>query len=202
MYARRGFVPIEPGSGAMTWTRESPEAFEERYFARGAATIRPLDWRHWPSAHPLFTGAFPGVVRAWNLKLLGRRNPEGALLPAIRAERARPSTEALPQAAALQREENGATVGVAVWQPHPGWAGVGQLDLWCHPQWWDRAEELAAAVGLAQRGRTLAYVDAEAPARQAAYARLGFAQVGTLPQLLPADLAGTRRCDVHVFDRR
>ena len=30
------------------------------------------------------------------------------------------SLAAAPQAAALQREDNGATVGVAVWQPHPG----------------------------------------------------------------------------------
>ena len=79
---------------------------------------------------------------------------------------------------------------------------MGQLDLWCHPLWWDRAEELAAAVGLAYRGRTLAYLDAEAPARQAAYGRLGFVAAGTLPQLVPADAAGTRRCDVLLFDRR
>nr|MBA2479337.1 hypothetical protein [Planctomycetota bacterium] len=198
MYAKQGFVGIEDRSGYMTCTAGPLERFEAEYFAKGPATVSVLDWQHWPTASALFAGAFPGVVRSSNLRLHGRTLTEGPFLPVIREHRRQP--DAKPKAYALQKD-NGAVVGFAMRDIHPSWPDAGQLDLWCHPDHWDRADELIAPFDLSAAGRTIAYGDSDSPQRSRALAAAGFKPIGTLPRFVAANVAKTRFTDVIVYDR-
>ncbi|MBA3709951.1 MAG: GNAT family N-acetyltransferase [Planctomycetes bacterium] len=200
MYAKLGFVGIEDGSGSMTWTPGPKAHFEADYFAKGPATVSPLDWTHWPTSSPLFASALPGVVRSSNLRLLGRTLTEGPFLPVIRDERKRRADGAAPRAIALAKDDNGAVVGFAMLEVHPAWPDAKQLDLWCHPDFWDRAPELIAPLGLATAGRTIAYGDAETPLRNRALKAAGFHAIGTLPKFVAADVMKKRLVDVIVYD--
>jgi GNAT superfamily N-acetyltransferase len=201
MYAKAGFASLEDGSGSMSFTFGPKDHFEAAYFAIGPATVSPLDWKHWPTASALFAAAFPGVVRSSNLKVLGRALTEGPFLPVIRDERKRRADGLPPRAVAMQKDDNGAVVGFAMRDTHPSWPDAGQLDLWCHPDYWDRASELIAPLGLASAGRTIAYGDSDSPLKNRALKSLGFRAIGTLPRFVAADARKKRFADVIVYDR-
>jgi GNAT superfamily N-acetyltransferase len=203
IYARHGFAGVEPHSGVMAFFASSRRQFEAEYFAPGPANIAPLDWAHWATSSALFAGEGPGVVRNAALGLLGKRVTEGALIFALQEQREAGAEQANAEARVqvLQKEENGAVVGLAAWSRDATWPGQYIADVYCHAHFWQRAPELLAQLRLPEDARVVAYADAPFAAKREALEVAGFRVVASLPQWIAADAAQTGRVDVVVMER-
>lgn len=171
-YRRRGFVPVEPGSGYMVLTPEGAATVPESWF-EGETSIAPLDWPDWPASTPLCLGDFPGQVRMAAAGLIGRISGEGPLLPVLRRQAAG------TVCAVVLRTDAGAVVGMASRLPDPIWPDRDVLDVYCHPRAWSRAAELLAAIPAQASRACVAYSDDRA--RSAVLAAVGFRHVASLP---------------------
>jgi GNAT superfamily N-acetyltransferase len=179
MYAKYGFKGIEPNSGTMHYFASAD--FEEKYFAPAPATIRALDWRHYPVSPALFTASIPGVVRNLPLGLIGRRNSEGALVEFLKKMREDVSSCG---GFGLQKE-NGALVGLAAWDCDPAWPDVARVDVFCHPDFWHCAIQLLDATldSIPNSKRALmAYGDTQCPQKSIVFEQAGFVHNATLKQ--------------------
>ena len=142
-----------------------------------SARVEPLAWRHYAAAPWLFVqGAIPGVVRNAPLSLMGRISTELPLIELIelQAERARRTPPLPPSAVALVRSSDGALVGFGSW----GWEKVipnaAQLDVFCHPRWWDYAPAMVAALQLPRSAqRFVVTADSSCPMKIALFERAG-----------------------------
>ncbi len=201
LYAAHGFRGLEAGSGYMSYTVAPEDEFLGQYLAPGAAQVQPLDWPHWPASAPLFMGAFAGVIRCAPLRLFGRGSTEGALLPVLRSEHQRRSDGQAPATVALVLPATGAVAGLAAWVWDPLWPDTTLVDLYCHPDWWHRGEELLAALELPSAGRCLAYSDPDCPNKGQVLLASGFRQTAQARRRLAADRAGTRMTDVFTWER-
>jgi GNAT superfamily N-acetyltransferase len=199
-YKRRGFEPVEPGSDYMELYRQPAGEFFGSWFEAADAVVEPLDWRHWPASVPLFLGPWPGAVRIAATQLFGRRSSEGRILGILREERRRRAAGEPGCARVLRASGGAAVLGFASWQPDPEREGK-LVDLYCHPGWWHRADDLLAALPLRQGDRLKAYADAGLEAKAGALERAGFRQAAILPQWVASDAAGRVRADVAVFVR-
>jgi hypothetical protein len=141
IYESFGFAGIEDRSGVMEYYADSRAAFEARYFAPGPAEIEALHWRHWPSSPALFAGDHPGVVRCAPLRLIGRHSTEGYLLGMLREH----SHDEPPRAMALVQQDTTAVLGLATWDLDPLWRDACVVDVYCHPRYWERANDLLDA---------------------------------------------------------
>ena len=197
-YRRRGFEPIEPGSGYMAMYRPSGPEFLEAWFAGAPGEIQPLDWRHWPAAAPLFLGDFPGKIRISAGQLIGRRSPEGPLLGLLREEARRQAAGQGACARVLVARDGPTVLGFASGILAPAWPDTRLVDLFCHPQAWDRADELLASLA-DDLPRSLAYADADGAPKRRALERAGFKAIATLPQWIAADAAKTAYADIVVY---
>lgn len=197
-YRRRGFEPVEPGSGYMGRYARSREEFEKAWFGATAAVVEPLDWRHWPVASPLFLGDFGGVVRIVATQLVGRIS-EGPLLPLIRDARSRQAAGARSSAWVLRDAFGASMLGFASRQAHPHWPGFEIVDVHCHPRWWDRAADLLHALPAPGGSRSVAYCDSDDQARRMFLEQAGFVKTAILPQWVPASAANLSRVDVSVY---
>lgn len=190
LYQKHGFIGLEPNSGYMTWTERPLAEFEADYFSPGPAVIEPLAWPHWATAPALFMSNAPGLIRCAPLKLIGRKSPEGHLLPALQAR------ESAPAAASVfvLRKPNGAVVGLAAWAPDELSPDLICADVFCHPSFWTQASALLEhTLDAAPRRRCVAYADTTCPQKVAALQAQGFQLSATWPQRLtgaagPADL--------------
>jgi hypothetical protein len=200
-YHRRGFKPVEPASGYMVLYLQSPEDFALTWFRAADAVVEPLDWPHWPSSVPLFLGAFPGAVRIAATQLIGRRSPEGPMLPILREERRRQTASEPGSARVLRAADGAAVLGFASWHADSFWPEGHVVDLYCHPQWWHRADELLAALPWPKTGRLVAYADADLVPKRAALERFGFKSVALLPRWVAVDAARMSFADVAVYAR-
>lgn len=187
LYARHGFKPVAPASGAMRWTAE--ENFDREYFAPAPIRIEPLQWRHWATAPALFLASIPGHVRCAPLNLYGLSTPEEALLPILQS-----ATTPAPVLAATTA--NGALVGLAARQPDPLTSDAQCVDVFCHPAFWPQADALLDAL-LAPRpaARLIAYADTACPEKSGVLVRAGFRQVSLWPNRFPG-------ADLLMFERR
>lgn len=202
LYQSHGFQPLEPQSGYMAWYRETEEAFERRYFGGGPVRMAPLQWRHWPMACALFMGPYPGVVRCAPCGLLGRRSPEGPLLPLLRTVIGHGEVGPTGQAVVMEAESTGAAVGLAAWIAHPIWPDSCLMDVYCHPGYWEHAHELFHSLPMPGAGRYVAYADPDCPEKPMLLRAAGFRQVAVLPGWVSADAAKTRSADVLIFEKR
>lgn len=201
IYRKFGFEGVEPQSGCMAYFRQGREAFENRYFAAGATTVQPHDWKHWPAAAPLFNGGWPGTVRFVGLRVFGRGNSEYGLLRIQSDAVARSAAGKPTRAVALVSNATDAVVGLAMWEPDRTWPGVAVVDVWCHPNFWAEAGRLLQALPQPDPGinRVIAYADPLCPQRREALLAAGFQQTATLPRFLSRDVAGTGRLDVELL---
>ena len=197
IYEGFGFTGIEDHSGVMEYYATSKAAFESWYFADGAAEIEPLHWRHWPASPALFAGDHSGIVRCAPVKLSGRHSTEGYLLGMLR-ERAHDDP---PRAVALRLAETTAVAGLAAWGLDPIWRDACLVDVYCHPRYWNRANDLLDALPLSTCARYIAYADASCPQKEEALLRAGFHVVAHLPRWVAADAANSARVDVSVLER-
>jgi hypothetical protein len=203
LYAKHGFRGLEERHNEMVLCLGGDLAtFETEWFAAHGAVPEPLGWGHWPTASPLFAGAFPGVARAPSLALVGRHIVEGPLLQPIPANRERIARGEMPTAAVIAAPDTGAVIAFAHWCDAPPWDGTSQLDLWCHPSAWSRAGELVETLRIPRDRRLIAWADGDCTAKAEALAALGFRRAGELPALAWADVARTRRVDLTLMDRR
>ena len=193
LYARYGFAAVEPQSGAMACAFQGMETFEAGYFAPGEVHIEPLGWPHWPTAPALFMADIPGIIRCAPLGLIGRKSPEGALLPWIRQKSA--------GQVVVAAKPNGAVVGLAAWDHDSLSADSIGVDVFCHPHFWSQAAPLLAAVlARAPRSRRVASADSDCPAKLAALRAAGFQVAATWPRRLAADAAATRFADLVMLE--
>jgi hypothetical protein len=201
-YHRRGFEPVESGSDYMALYHSSEHDFYSDWFEAGSADIKPLDWVDWPSAAPLFLGPFPGAVRISATQLIGRRSPEGPLLPLLREEGRRQSAGQPGCARVLRAGGNSAVLGFASRFPDSTWPDRQRVDLYCHPGWWHRAGELLEALLLpAGTGQSLAYADTDLAPKRQALERAGFKAVAVLPRWISAEAARPATTDVVIYIR-
>ena len=198
-YRRRGFEPVEPAGGYMELYRQPRAEFERSWFGATNAIVEPLDWPHWPAAAALCLGDFGDVVRLAAVKLIGRRSSEEPLLPLIREARQRRAAGAPSMAVVLRDAAGPAVLGLACRQPHPLWPDAEILDVFCHPQWWTRADELIEAVSRKGACRTIAYADANQTGKRVVLERAGFRETTVLPHWVSCAAAGGGRIDVSVF---
>jgi GNAT superfamily N-acetyltransferase len=200
LYQRQGFMPVEPGSGAMSFTARDRAEFEAGYFAAGEARIGPLAWPHWPTAPALFLAAIPGVVRCAPLGLFGRQSPEGVLLPWI--QRAQPGGGPPAGRVFVACKPNGTVVGLAASVPDPFSADCLCVDVFCHPLFWSQGSALLAAVlEDAGKRRRVAYADSDCPQKVATLAAAGFRAAAAWPRRLAANAAATRHADLIMLEQ-
>ncbi len=201
IYRRYNFESVEDTSGTMAYYSGPRDEFEAWYFADGPTAIEPVDWRHWPSSPALFIGDFGGVVRSAPLKRFGRGSTEGPLLYVIRDHLKGREEGEKPRALALVQKKSTAVVGLAVWGWHPLWPQTCLLDVYCHPNHWDGAGDLLAALELPEAQRYVAYGDAGCPQKHEILKAADFRQSAVLPMRLPANRARTHFVDVLVFEK-
>lgn len=197
IYEGFGFRGVEDKSGQMDYYAFSRAEFESWYFAEGAVEVQTLNWRHWPASPALFLGDYPGVVRCAPLKLVGRHSTEGRLSGLLREL----SEGKAARAVALVQLETTAVVGMAVWGWDSLWRDVCVVDVYCHPVYWGRADELLRALNLPEAERYVAYVDATCGEKEGVLVRAGFRPCASLPGWAPADVANTGRVDVQLYEK-
>ena len=198
IYERFGFNRVEPESSLMHYFGDAPVRFEAAYF-RGEGEIRPLTWRHWPAACPLFAGNSSAVVRAASLKLFGRCTPEGAFLPLLKEMEDSPEMD---HKACVLELETGAVTGMATWGPHPLWPDTCIVDIYCHECYWERAGDLLASVILPDSSRYIGYADASCPQQGVAFETFGFQKRATLPNWLPTSVERQESADIVVYTKQ
>jgi GNAT superfamily N-acetyltransferase len=201
IYEKFGFRSIEKEFDSMAYHATSREEFEAAYFTTAETAIQPLDWTHWPASPALFIGDFPGIVRCAPLKLIGRQTSEAALLPLIREEKRRQESGAPPQTLALQNRLTTAVVGMAVWDWHPIWPDTCLVDIYCHPNYWDKAGDLLAALSLPDLDSYLAYGDNGCKQKFNILLEAGFNQTVTFKKRIPSYLSNAGLIDVVLFER-
>ena len=201
IYERFGFTSVESGSGFMDWTATSKDEFEATYFQKGKTEIQPLGWTHWPSSPALFLGDSPCVVRCAPLKLIGRRSTEGAFLPILRDEIGRQAAGKEPHALVLRNEATTAVVGFAAWDWHPLWEDTCLIDVYCHPNYWDKAGNLLTSLSLPETDRYVAYGEVDCIHKTRVLLEQGFRQAAIFKRRVPNTKAKKSFLDVSLFEK-
>jgi N-acetylglutamate synthase-like GNAT family acetyltransferase len=201
MYQKMGFESIEAGSRYMAFYASTQAQFEENYFHANETEIQPFGWSCWPSSCALFAGSFPGLVRSAPLGLIGRMITEEPFLPLLYDATLREQEHGLPRAKALRSVSSGAVLGLALWQWHPIWPDVCLIDVYCHPDYWERAPELYQALTLPDAQRYLAYVDDGFMQKRDLLQSLGFHPTVTLKNYVATSALKNNFADVVVFEK-
>ena len=193
IYSKHGYMSVEPGSGVMALFTESRERFEADYFAPAEGIIEPFGWSDYATASALFTSGVPGFARCVPIHLFGRNLTEGPVLPALQKN----ETEGAARAVAL-RLANGAVAGMSAWSEH-SWPKTNLVDVFCHPNFWQKGTELLRSLKTIDCDRTVAYVEAGFAAKRAAFEGAGFEEIARLPGWLPEGEGGEK--DVLVYSK-
>lgn len=201
IYKRYGFTSVEDESGYMDYYAVSKEEFTDMYFAPGETVIQDIDWVHWPSSPPLFMGDFPGIVRCAPLRLVGRTSTENPFLPLIRDDKTRRAEGKLSHAKVLVNTQTAAVVGLAVWRWDFLWPNTCLVDVYCHPDYWEKAGGLFAALPLPETDRYLAYSDPTCKPKQDVLEAAGFRKTATFAKRIAVDRVRSHFLDVMVLER-
>jgi hypothetical protein len=201
IYARFGFRGVEPQSGYMAWYATSKDEFEAAYFKMGKTSVQPLGWTHWPSSPALFLGDAPCIVRCAPLRLIGRRSTESPLLPLLCDEQERQTSGEKPHTLVLQNEATTAVVGFTTWDWHPLWEHTCLVDVYCHPDYWDRADYLLSSLSLPEAEHHIAYGDVVCEQKIKVLQEAGFKQTATLKRRVPRTRSKASFLDVALFER-
>jgi len=186
IYRVSGFKEVEPFSGHLHHLTLPETELDNSYFQSAESVVEPLSWRHWPAAARLFMGHFPGLIRSAPLKLVGRRNPEKALLEELHRASCI-STDERPRVVVLRSVLTDAVVGLAAWGWHPRARDTCVVDVYCHPHFWDRAGALIDALELPDAKRIVAYVDIDSEDKARCLSDRGFRGVAEWSNF-PVDL--------------
>ena len=201
IYRAHGFEGLEPHSGYMDYHTTSRDAFEAGYFAKGPAEAAALDWRDWPASTALFTGGFPGVTRCAGMRIFGRQSTESPLLPFIRDACTRREDGRNARVQVMRQRETAAVTGLAMWSSDSLWPRSCVVDVYCHPHFWDRSQDLLGALSLPDAERYLAYCDAGFEPKAEALSRAGFRPSVTYGRRVARDCARTGYVDVTAWEK-
>ena len=201
IYRAHGFEGLEAQSGYMDYYTISKEAFETDYFSKGPTDVAGLDWRDWPASTALFSGDFPGAVRCAGMRIFGRQPTESPLLPFIRDAMTRREDRKPACVKVLRRRGTTAVAGLAMWSFDRLWPGSCVVDVYCHPDFWDRSCDLLGALRLPEADRYLAFCDAGFEPKATALSQAGFHPTVTYRQRVAGDRAGTVYVDVTVWEK-
>jgi hypothetical protein len=201
IYRKYGFRNIEDKSGCMEYYSTSKEEFLDKYFTKGETTIQEVDWPHWPSSPALFIGDFPGIVRCAPLRLMGRNSTEGPFLRLICGERKRRAEGENPHAKVLVNKRTSAVVGLAAWEWDPLWPDTCLVDIYCHPNYWEKAGELFAALPLPETDRYLAYSESTFMLKQNALEAAGFGKTATFAKRIAVNRVKSDFLDIFILEK-
>ena len=199
MYETFGFMSVAVGSGYMAYYATGRRDFNAAYFAPGPTAIESLSWHHWSTSAPLFLGNYPGLIRCAPLQLMGQASSEGPFLPALLEADQRQQHGEAPAVLALRNTATNAVVGLAAWSWDPLWPHTLLVDCYCHPDYWQLAGDLLAALRLPLADREIVYVDSGNKAKAILFAKAGFTVVATLPAWLAADQNKQEWVDVDLM---
>jgi hypothetical protein len=200
IYARHGFQGVEDKSGCMQYYAAAREEFEASWFARAAAQVEPFAMAHWPILAPLFAGGFQGRIRCARLGIIGRTSGEEFILKALYDERL-PVEGRTPSTFVLRSRQIGAPVGFAAFGRHPVWEELRLVDVFCHPDFWDRSGDLLASLPLPPAAHFIAYADINWTSKDHALRQAGFRQTAVLARWVPQTAARTSFGDVAVYEK-
>lgn len=186
LYRKVGFREVERHGGHMRFLSLPAEEFETDYFRRDETAIEPLAWRHWPTAPPLFMADLPERVRCAPLSLVGRQSSEYAFLKELHRD-ANEQSDDRPRVVVLRNRTTEAIVGVAAWSWLSRPRDTCIVDVYCHPSYWDEADDLFAALPLPEAEHYLAYADAGCDPKQQCLLGRGFRRAAHWPNF-PVDL--------------
>jgi hypothetical protein len=185
----------------MEYYAQSKMQFEAEYFAKGAAQVEEVQWRHWPDSAALFLGNFPGAVRCAPLGLLGRSSTEGPLLPLIEGEEQGREKGEVSRARVLCQKATQAVVGLAIWDWDPLWPSTCVVEVYCHSGFWGEGGALLGALPLPEAERYVAYSDADCLEKGEVLRAAGFRQTAQHARRAALDQARTRLVDINVWER-
>ncbi|GIX08188.1 MAG: hypothetical protein KatS3mg115_2591 [Candidatus Poribacteria bacterium] len=168
IYRRHGFRSVYPGSGAMVYQAE--EGFERRYFAPRPVQSRPVRWEDWGPMNALTSI----LVGDWLRSVSVLRRVEGPTHIEASFLQMRQQVEAGEALVRVLAAEDGAVVGFGAIGRHPLWREVRLLELFCHPNFFDRVPELVQPLMKAADRPLIAYADEESVQKIAALRSLGF----------------------------
>jgi hypothetical protein len=184
----------------MEYYAATREEFEASWFVRGVTEIEPLAMAHWPILAPLLIGGFQGQVRCARLGLIGRHSGEGYILKALYDERL-PVEGRTASAFVLRSRQSGAPVGFAAYGSHPIWGEMRLVDIFCHPDFWERAGDLLASLSMPPAGHFVAYADVGWTDKDRILRQAGFQQTAVLARWAPQTSARTSFVDVAVYEK-
>ncbi len=177
IYATKGFVGIEDGSGQMALYRADETTFYQSYFRQQPWGIRCLNWSDWPASGALFLGEFPTFIRSVGLKQFGRCTTEDTVLELLEREKKREAHGLPPSAKVLVLEETGAIAGLAHWRLLDSFDDVCLLDFFCHPTYTGSAFDLVSSLELPESKRVIALADVQDRTKEEALEELDFRPV-------------------------
>ncbi len=201
MYQRFGFERVEPESGYMTYYSGSEQTFNGEMFRASPVDVEALVWHHWPMMQPLFMGGWPGAVRMIAFGLKGRMIAEEEPLVMIQTNQQREMRGETPNTFALRSRASQAVVGVASLNWHPLWQTGYLLDIYCHPDFWNRAPALIDALEFATGAPVMVYGDSTCPQKIDLLKQHGFTQQASLPHWINIDTAKSVKADLIVLTK-
>lgn len=201
LYQKLGFSSVETGSGFMEWYASSKDEFYSAYFKKAKTEVQPLKWKHWPSSLALFMGNFPGVIRSAPLKLIGRQSTQTPLLPFLLDSETPQTCGENPQIVVLQNTETSAVAGLAVWDWDPLWEDTCVVDVFCHPDYQDKALQLFSSLILPKANRYVAYCETNFEQKIQVLSKMGFTQTAILKNRVPINCMNTLFRDAAVFEK-
>jgi hypothetical protein len=91
---------------------------------------------------------------------------------------------------------------MATWDWHPIWPDTCLLDIYCHPNYWDKARNLLAALSLPDVNSYLAYGDTDCKQKINLLLEAGFNQTATFKKRIPSYLTNASFIDVVLYERK
>lgn len=192
LYERYGFRGLQ-GTGFMQW--QPDRDFSADYFSPGPASVREVNWGDWPLLTALFAIEEGWTLRDLRHSLFGFESYEHPFVDLRMGLR-----DGDVDQCRILAKDDGAVVGHAfVWSEKKYPDGPAMLDFFVHPNFYDRADDLLAALDLPADRKIEVAVDNEAHERQALLERFGMWREATLRSHFRY---GGRWLDVHIYSSR
>jgi len=179
IYASFGFESVAQ-TGRMIW--EAQPGFLKDYFAAGPTTVRDIGWSDWALLDLLYTVKDGDFMRSVRFAQYRPASYEG-LFPQLHDLLDQPSA----QSKVLEKED-GEVVGHATLLPDPRWQNsVLLLDLFVHPNFYEGAGELLAALPFPADAKIQAFAEATSEAKIALLKGRGLQEEAILLRQLTVD---------------
>ncbi|HYG76430.1 MAG TPA: GNAT family N-acetyltransferase [Planctomycetota bacterium] len=201
LYARHGFLGVEPGSGYMYYFAQGQEAFEREVFAPASVRVEPLSFEHWPTLPALAMMRHPARVRIAGMNVINVRSTEGGSLPYLvaMAEPAKANQPSPPRAWVAVSETSHMPVAIACSTPDSVFNDDCDLvDVFCAPGFEASLPPLLEKLELCGSRSAICYVDPFWPEKMKVLSGSAFQEAGRLPKHFQSR---GQACDVTLWRR-